>query len=89
MVVTVHLAVADDVFDCVLFCAVLFSHEMSLMRSWNELSQFLRLLLPILRYFQCYLSIQNSQFGKSVFLQFLMGHFSNLVHRFQTYSRCA
>ena len=36
----VHLAVAGDVFDAVLFCAVLFSNDMSWMRSGTELSQF-------------------------------------------------
>ena len=41
----VHLAVAGDVFDGVLFCAVFF-HEMSWMRSGTELSQFLRIFLP-------------------------------------------
>ena len=40
--------VAGDVFDDVLFCAVLFSHEMSGMRSGTELSQFLRIYLPTL-----------------------------------------
>ena len=40
----VHLAVAGDVFDGVLFCAVLFSQEMSWIRSGTELSQFLRIL---------------------------------------------
>ena len=44
--IAAHLAVAVDVFDGVLFCAVLFSHEMSWMRSGTELSQFLRLFLP-------------------------------------------
>ena len=43
-----NLAVAGDIFDGVLFCAVFFSHEMSLMRSWTEVSQFLRLFLPTL-----------------------------------------
>ena len=42
----VQLAVAGDVFDGVLFCAVLLSHEMSWMRSWNELNQFLRISIP-------------------------------------------
>ena len=46
MTTCVHLAVAGDVFDGVLFCAVLFSHEMSWMRSRTELSQFLRIFLP-------------------------------------------
>ena len=39
----VHLAVAGDVYDGVLFCAVLFPHEMSWMRSAND--------LPTLLYF--------------------------------------
>ena len=43
---TVHLAVAGDVFDGVLFYAVLFSHDMSWIRSGTELSQFLR-IFPI------------------------------------------
>ena len=42
----VHLALAGDVFDGVLFCAVFFSHEMSWIRSGIELSQFLRIFLP-------------------------------------------
>ena len=46
MGMTVHLDVAVDVFDGVLFCAVLYSHEMSWMRSGTELSQFLRIFLP-------------------------------------------
>ena len=37
----VPLAVASDVFDSVIFCAVLFPHEMSWMRSGTELSHFL------------------------------------------------
>ena len=40
----VHLAIAGDVFDDVLVCAV-FSHEMSWMRSGTHLSQFLRIFL--------------------------------------------
>ena len=44
----VFLVVAGDVFDGVLFCAVLFSHEVSWMRSGIELSQFLRIFLPTL-----------------------------------------
>ena len=44
----VHLAVAGDVFDGVLLCAVLVSHEMSWMRSGTELSQFLRIFLSAL-----------------------------------------
>ena len=46
----VQLAVAGDVFDGVLFCVVLFSHEMSWMRSGAELSQFLRIFVPTLLY---------------------------------------
>ena len=42
----VHLAVAGDVFDDVLFCAVIFRQEMSWMRSEVELSLFLRIFLP-------------------------------------------
>ena len=42
----VRLAVAGDVFDGVLFYAVLF--PMSWMRSGTELSQFLRIFLPTL-----------------------------------------
>ena len=42
-----HLTVAGDVFDGVLFCAVLFSHEMSWMRSETELSQFLDYSNPL------------------------------------------
>ena len=43
-----HLAVAGDVVDGVLFCAVifLFSHKMSWMISGTEQSQFLRIFLP-------------------------------------------
>ena len=44
----VYLALAGDVFNGVLFCAVFFSHEMSWMRSGTELSKFLRLFLPTL-----------------------------------------
>ena len=40
-----NLAVAGDVFDGVLFCAILFPHEMSLMRSGIELNQFIRIVL--------------------------------------------
>ena len=47
----VHLVVAGDVFDGVLFCAVHFPHEMSSMRSGTELSQFLRIFLPTLQTF--------------------------------------
>ena len=46
----VHLAVAGDVFDGVLFHAVFFSHEMSWIRSGFELSQFMRIFLPFLVY---------------------------------------
>ena len=41
----VHLAVAGDVLDGVLFCAVLFPHEMSWMKSGTESSQFLIIFL--------------------------------------------
>ena len=44
---TVHLAVAGDVFDGVLFM-LSFSQEMSWMRFGTELRQFLRLFLPTL-----------------------------------------
>ena len=45
----VHLAADGDIFDGVLFCAVLFPHKMSWMRSGTELSQFLRVFsLPTL-----------------------------------------
>ena len=40
----IHLAVAGNIFDGVLFCAVLFPHEMSSMRSRTELSPFLRIV---------------------------------------------
>ena len=40
-----HLAVAVDVFDCVLFCAVLLSYETSWMRSGTKFSQFLKIFL--------------------------------------------
>ena len=43
----VYLAVAGDVFDCVFLCCP-FTYEISWMRSWTELSQFLRFFLPIL-----------------------------------------
>ena len=39
----VHLAVACNVFGCVLFCVVFFSHEMSCRRSGTELRQFLKI----------------------------------------------
>ena len=42
----VHVAVAVNIFDGVLFCAVLFFHEMSWMRYGTALSQFLTLFLP-------------------------------------------
>ena len=42
----VHLAVAGNVFGGVLFCSVLFPHEMSWMRSGTELCQFLRIFQP-------------------------------------------
>ena len=42
----VHLAVAGDVFDGVLFCTVLFfSHELSWMEFGTELNRFLRIFL--------------------------------------------
>ena len=44
----VHLAVAGDVFDGVLFCAVFFPHEMPWMRSGTEFNQFLRIFLLLL-----------------------------------------
>ena len=50
----VHLAVAGYVFDGVLFCAVLFPHKMSWMRSGNELSLFLRIFLPTLVHISMY-----------------------------------
>ena len=40
-----HLAIAGDVLDGALFCAVLFPKTW--MRSGTELSQFLRIVLPI------------------------------------------
>ena len=40
-----HLAVAGDVFDGVIYCAVFVSNEMSWMRSVAKLSQFLRIFL--------------------------------------------
>ena len=43
-----YLVVACNDSDGVLFCVVLFSHEMSWMRSGTKLSQFLRIFLPIL-----------------------------------------
>ena len=46
MTICMGKAVAGDVFDGVLFCAVLFSHEMSWMRPGTELSQFMRIFLP-------------------------------------------
>ena len=54
----VHLAVAGDVFDGVLFCAV---YEMSRMRSGTEKSQFLSIFLPFLR---CILDNKSSIFVK-------------------------
>ena len=44
----VDLAVAGDVFDGVLFRAVLFPHEMSWIRSRTELSQSQIIFLPTL-----------------------------------------
>ena len=43
---TVHLSAAGDVFDGVLFCD--FSQDMSVMRSWTELRQILKIYLPTL-----------------------------------------
>ena len=40
-----HLAVAGNVFDGVLFCAVFFPRDV-LDEIWAELSQFLRIFLP-------------------------------------------
>ena len=45
---TVHLAVAGDVFYGVLIVLFFFSNEMSSMRSGTELSQFLKSFVPIL-----------------------------------------
>ena len=42
----VHHTVDGDVFDGVLFCAILFPPEMSWMRSGTELRQFLGIFLP-------------------------------------------
>ena len=42
------MAVAGDVFDGVLFRAVLSSQEMCWMRSGTKLSQFLKIFLPTL-----------------------------------------
>ena len=51
----VHLILGCGVFGGVLFCAVLFSHEMSWMRSGTELSQFLRIFATYfcIHVFQC------------------------------------
>ena len=43
----VHLAVASNVYGGVFLCCP-FSHEMSLVGSWTQLSQFLRVFLPTL-----------------------------------------
>ena len=43
-----HLAIVDDVSGDVLFSSCPYSHEMSLMRSGTELSEFLRIFLPTL-----------------------------------------
>ena len=43
----VHMAVAGGVYDGVFLCCP-FSHEMSWMRSWTKLSQFLRVFLSTL-----------------------------------------
>ena len=45
--IAVHLAVVGDVYDGVFLCCP-FSHEMSWMRSWTYLSQFLGDFLPTL-----------------------------------------
>ena len=45
---SLHMGVAVDVFDGVLFYAVFFADEMSWMRFGTEFSQFLRLFLPTL-----------------------------------------
>ena len=45
----VHLVVAGDVFDGVLFCAVLFPTGCLGMKSGTELSQFLSIPLPTLQ----------------------------------------
>ena len=44
----VHLAIAGDVFDDVLFCAALCFFFFSWMRSGSKLSQFLRIFLSTL-----------------------------------------
>ena len=43
--IAVHLVAAGDIYDCVFLCCPFF-HEMSRMRSWTKLSQFLRVFLP-------------------------------------------
>ena len=45
--IAVHLAVAGNVLDGVFLCCP-FSDEMSWMKSWTLLSQFLRVFLPTL-----------------------------------------
>ena len=49
----IYLAVAGDVFDNGSFCAVVFAHEMSWMRSGTELSQFLRIFLATFPCIEC------------------------------------
>ena len=44
----VHLSVAGDAFDSVLFCAVFIPMYVSQIRSGTELYQFLRIFLPTL-----------------------------------------
>ena len=44
----VHLVVAGDVFDGVLFLCCPLSHEMSWMRSGTKLNHFLRIFIPTL-----------------------------------------
>ena len=56
----VYVAFAGDVFDGVFLCC--FSHEMSEMRSGNELSQFLRIFLPTMRFHRVVVS--QSRFFK-------------------------
>ena len=64
----VHLVVADDVFDGVLFCAVLFPTGCLGMKSGTELSQFLSIPLPILQLNFSYAAFR--QRGKRKFINF-------------------
>ena len=59
----VYLAVSGDLFDGVFFLILCcpFSHEMSWMRSWTELSQFLIIFLPSL--------VRNQAFGALILSQ--------------------